>query len=85
MKGEYFITHRDEIIRLVNHIEKREKAEHPLKRIIDMREIDDETLITTTDIHLARGIGEALHHAYHGDLQFHYNDEQNMLRVKWAR
>lgn len=85
LKGEYFIAHRDEIVRLVNHIEKREKVEHPLKRIMDMKEIDDETLVTTTDIHLARGIGEALHHAYQGDLQFHYNDEQNLLRVKWTR
>jgi hypothetical protein len=37
----------------------------------------DGTLVTTTDIHLARGIGDALHHAYRGELEFHYNPEQN--------
>jgi hypothetical protein len=43
------------------------------------------TLVTTTDVHLARGIGEALHHAYPGELEFHYNPEQNLLRVNWSR
>ena len=42
-------------------------------------------LITTTDIHLARGIGEAIHHAYQGDLEFHYNPAENLLRVNWSR
>jgi hypothetical protein len=42
------------------------------------------TLVTTTDIHLARGIGEALHHAYQGMLEYHYNHEQNLLRVNWT-
>lgn len=84
LKGEYFVTHRDELMHLIHNIEKREKAEHPLKRIIDVKHIDNETLVTTTDIHLARGIGEALHHAYQGELQYHYNPEQNLLRVSWT-
>jgi len=46
---------------------------------------DDGILITTTDIHLARGIGEALHHAYQGELEYHYNEQENLLRVVWAR
>jgi hypothetical protein len=46
---------------------------------------DDGVLITTTDIHLARGIGEALHHAYQGELEYHYNEQENLLRVVWAR
>jgi hypothetical protein len=40
--------------------------------------------VTTTDIHLARGMGEALHHAYQGELEYHYNPEQNLLRVIWT-
>ena len=42
-------------------------------------------MVTTTDIHLARGIGEALEHAYQGELEFHYNEGENLLRVHWAR
>ena len=84
MKGEFFQSHRDEIMHLVRNHEQHERAEHPLKRIMAVEEQDDATLITTTDIHLARGIGEALHRAYQGDLNFHYNPEQNLLRVSWT-
>ena len=84
MKGEFFQSHRAEIMRLVRNHELHERAEHPLKRIMAVEEKDGATLVTTTDIHLARGIGEALHHAYHGELEFHYNQEQNLLRVNWT-
>ncbi len=84
LKGEFFQSHRDEIMRLVRNHEEHERAEHPLKRIMAEEEKDGTTLVTTTDIHLARGIGEALHHAYQGELKYHYNPEQNLLRVSWA-
>ena len=42
-------------------------------------------LITTTDIHLARRIGEAVHHAYGGELKYHYEDNEHRLRVNLAR
>jgi hypothetical protein len=83
MKGEFFRTHRDEIMRLVYNQEQHERKEHPLKRIMEVEERDDITLVTTTDIHLVRGIGEALHRAYKGELGFNYNPEQNLLRVSW--
>ncbi len=85
LQGEFLSAHRDEIMQLVHNLEKHERAEHPLKRIMAVEAKDDATLVTTTDIHLARGIGEALHHAYQGELNFHYNPEQNLLRVSWMR
>ncbi|MGC2456785.1 MAG: BCAM0308 family protein [Gallionellaceae bacterium] len=84
LQGDFFRAHRDEIMRLVHNNEKHEKAEHPLQRIMAVEEKDGATLVTTTDIHLARGIGEALHHAYQGELQYHYNPEQDLLRVSWT-
>lgn len=42
-------------------------------------------LVTTTRIHFARGIGEAVRHAYQGHLESHYNREENLLRVHWQR
>lgn len=84
LKGEFFQAHRDEIMNLVHNREKHERAEHPLKRIMAIEEIDGATLVTTTDIHLARDIGDSLHYAYRGELQFHYNQEQNLLRVNWT-
>lgn len=85
IEGEFFKTHRDELLALAKNEEARAKAEHPLKRIIRIDDQDDGVLVTTTDIHLARGIGEALHHAYQGELEYHYNEQENLLRVVWQR
>jgi NMD protein affecting ribosome stability and mRNA decay len=83
--GSFFRDNRDELLNLVKNEEARAKAEHPLKRIMKIEDADDGILVTTTDIHLARGIGEALHHAYQGELEFHYNEQENLLRVVWER
>lgn len=85
LKGEYLSTHRDEVLHLVRNHETREKTEHPLQRIMKITDTEEGILVTTTDVHLARGIGDALHHAYHGKLDYHYNPEQTLLRVQWER
>jgi hypothetical protein len=46
---------------------------------------DDGLVITTTDVHLPRRIGEAVHHAFHGDLKVHYDEENYFARVDWHR
>ncbi len=83
LSGDFFQEHRDEIVHLIRNHEEHERAEHPLKRIMDMEIQNGGVLVTTTDIHLARGIGEAVHHAYQGDLEYHYNPAENLLRVHW--
>jgi len=85
VSGEFFNQHEQEIFQLIKHRETQEKAGHPMQRIMDIEKTKQGTLVTTTDIHLARGIGEALHHAYQGELDFHYNPDQNLLRVTWSR
>ncbi len=85
IKGAFFLAHRDEIMHLLHNHAERERAEHPLNRIMTVEELPDETRMTTTDIHLARGMGDALHHAYQGELEYHYSPEQSLLRVSWER
>lgn len=85
LEGAFFLAHRGEIMDLVHNQEKHERAEHPLKRIMEIDEKTDSTLITTTDIHLARGMGEAIHDSFQGELEFHYNPGENLLRVNWSR
>lgn len=51
---------------------------------MNIEETDGAVLVTTTDIHLARRLGEALHHAYQGELEYHYNPDENLLRVHWT-
>lgn len=83
--GDFVLRHKDEILHLARHQEEQEKAEHPLHRIIDIEAQDGAIVVRTTDIHLPRRIGEALRHAYHGELDFHYEEEAYFIRVKWTR
>jgi len=85
LAGEYFAAHREEILHLARNREAKEKAEHPLERIMKVDDVKGGALITTTGIHLARDIGEAVHAAYSGQLEYHYNKEENLLRVHWSR
>ena len=67
-------------------MEQREKSEHALKRFIDMEEqADGALLVTFTAPHLASAIGDALHGACKGDLDFHYQEGEFLLRVSWRR
>ena len=86
IKGEFFKQHKDEIVALLHNHEKKEKAERPLQRIMGMDEKKDGTLeVTTTDSTLARGLGEALHDAYKGDLKVRYSRDENLVRAVWKR
>ena len=85
VKGEFIKAHRDEIIALVKSKEDREKATHPLQRIMAIEDVREGLQVTTTDSHLARGIGEALHDAYKGDLKLRYSRDENLLRAVWKR
>ena len=83
--GEFLHDHRDDILNLARNEEARGNKEHALERIMKIDTQDAGLLITTTDIHLARRIGEAVHHAYAGELEYHYEEDENRLRVKWVR
>lgn len=86
VEGEFAVAHADEIRGLARNLEERQSREHPLERILRIREREEGGLeIATTDSHLARGIGDALHHAYQGDLDYHYVEVENLLRVHWRR
>jgi len=85
VSGEFYAAHEQEILHLIQHHAMKEKTEHSLQRIMAIEKAQHGHLITTTDIHLARGIGSALQHAYKGELEFHYNPQQYLLRVNWKR
>jgi hypothetical protein len=45
----------------------------------------DEVQIRTADADLARSLENAIHHAYQGELDYHYPGEGDLLRVRWER
>ena len=86
LKGAFIAAHHDEIENLIRNVAGHANDEHPLQRLIAMEKQEDGTLeITLTDPHLTRGLGEALHKAYAGDLQYHYQEGDYLLRVHWQR
>jgi len=85
LHGDFLAGHRDEVLRLVRNLAEKERAEHPLQRIMAIADADAGLLVTTTDAHLARDIAVALHRAYQGELEFHYNPQDNLLRATWRR
>jgi hypothetical protein len=85
LTGGFVREHRREILNLARNEEALEKGEHPLHRIMGMEEKHGEIEITTTDIHLPRRIGQALHNAYEGTLDLHYDKDGYFVRVTWTR
>ncbi len=85
LKGPYLKAHRDEITHMVRNCEGKEKSGHPLERIMAIEDTDEGMLVTTTGTHMARDIAERVHEAYKGEVEFHYNKEDQLLRATWSR
>ncbi|HWA39737.1 MAG TPA: BCAM0308 family protein [Burkholderiales bacterium] len=85
LEGEFFAGHRDEILACVRRCERAEKKSHPLQRIMAIEANGEGWIVTTTDSHLARRIGEALKSAFKGRAAFSYQAQDNLLRVTWSR
>lgn len=85
IEGEFASAHADELMELARNLEAREKAAHPLQRIMTVKRDGPRTVLTTTGLHLARGIGDAFHRAYKGELNVHYSPDEYRVRVNWRR
>jgi len=85
IRGPFFERHREELLNLIRNEERLEKGEHPMERIMAVVDKDNYTLITTTGVHIARRIGDALSKAYQGHLDFQYGDAEKSIRVYWNR
>ena len=85
LSGDFLAAHRDEIVARVRACERAQNRDHPLQRILALTPSGKALRITTTDPHLARRIGDALHAAYKGELDYRYNEKDDLLRVTWCR
>jgi NMD protein affecting ribosome stability and mRNA decay len=85
LSGKFLAAHREEVVNLARREEGREKAEHPLQRIIDIRDEGDGTLITTTDLRIAHKIADAIHQAYQGSLEVKFTPDEYRVRIQWTR
>jgi NMD protein affecting ribosome stability and mRNA decay len=85
LAGPYMEAHGEEVMRLVRNEETREAQGHPLQRIMGIENKEGVVTVTTTDVHLARRIGDALHAAFQGELAVKYSPDDFLVRVNWTR
>lgn len=85
VSGQFLARHRDEIRQIILRQQEIEKSEHPLNRVMKIDDANDAIVVTTTEIHLPRRIGEALKSAFDGELEFSYDEDGYFLRATWHR
>jgi NMD protein affecting ribosome stability and mRNA decay len=85
LTGPFLSEHRKEILNLLENVSVAETAEHPLHRKLDSIEAPEGVVVTTTDVHLCRRMGEALKHAYGGTFEFRYLEDDTVVRASWHR
>jgi NMD protein affecting ribosome stability and mRNA decay len=85
LSGGFVQQHHEEIVHLVRRQEEREKPEHPFNRIMAIKEDAGGMTVTTTDLHLAHRIGEAISGAYDGNLTMRYDEDGYFVRIAWHR
>jgi hypothetical protein len=87
VEGAFTDAHRDELVGLIRGVEERERAEHPLKRIMAITDAGPGFVVTVTDSKLAPALGRALRRAYAGQLELPptTSERGNLVRVRWSR
>jgi NMD protein affecting ribosome stability and mRNA decay len=86
LSGDFFVEHRQEIVRLLKKEADRVGARNVMDRIIQMTlEEEDRLRVETTTEKLAQHLGRAVYKAYKGDLQFHWGEVDKLARVYWNR
>jgi hypothetical protein len=85
IEGRFAREYRNELHLLIQHTAKQASIEDPMQRVISIDEQSDGMQVTTTYVQLARQIGEVLRSTYKGDLDFHYNESEGSLRIRWQR
>lgn len=87
LSGAFLAAHRGEIESCLRNVEAREKGEHPLKRILSIREEEGEVVVRVTDPKLVVQLGHALERAYDGRLELPATsaDRSSPARGRWWR
>jgi hypothetical protein len=83
LSGDYFNQHREQILSLIRHQVAAENTRHPLNRLMALDEHQDTVLLTFTDMHLPKRIGNAIKHAHSGELDIDF--DKDCCRATWKR
>ena len=85
LSGGFLEQRRDEILNMLRNEEKKTLLHNPLDRIMDIVDEKSGMKVETTSENLAIHLGRMLYHAYGGDVEYRFSDEQKLVRVFWHR
>lgn len=85
LRGEFWQTHRAEILSLLRNVEDAGMQDNPTARILEIREEDETLVVETANEKLAQQLGRSLAKAYHGKVDYHWGDGNHLVRVYWER
>ncbi|NQD37990.1 ATPase [Permianibacter sp. IMCC34836] len=85
LSGPFVLSHHQDIVNVINHVEQAEKSQHPLERLMRISPSSDGLQVTTTGVHLANRIGHALESAFGGKASYHHDDQRRHVAVRWSR
>jgi hypothetical protein len=78
-----FLEHKAEVLQIIRNVERAEKAEHPLERLMDVEESGGRLVVTTTGIHIARQIAHKLARRFHQKARIRYARQEDLIHVDW--
>lgn len=85
IQGGFYEDRMDEVLNLINNTERDETLQHPMERLIQVVSDDDGARVTTTGVHIARRIGDAVSRAYGGEYSIEYLDDEKRVRISVER
>ncbi len=85
IEGEFQKAHKDEIIHLMRNKEERAMHFNPLDRIIEIKDKEGKIEVTTTTEKLAQRIGQMLHKAFDGEVEYKWSSDVKLARDIWKR
>ncbi|UCG30619.1 MAG: hypothetical protein JSV53_01715 [candidate division WOR-3 bacterium] len=85
ISGGFFKGRRVEMVNMMRNEERKILNHNPLDRIMGIVEEDEGVRVETTSENLAIHLGRTLYHAYGGDVEYRFSDEQKLARVFWQR
>lgn len=85
MEGEFFMSHKEEILNAIRNKEMKVKHSNPLSKVMAIEEDDHKVVISTTTGKLARSIGSQLGKSFKGDVSYKWGGYDGATRVYWHR
>jgi NMD protein affecting ribosome stability and mRNA decay len=86
LKGDYVLSHKQELLNLVRNEEAGARGFNPLERVMSVKETGYGGMeISTTNEKLAQRIGRAISKAFRGKVTYRWSHDNKLARVDWAR